>query len=201
MKTRKISRSKSGISIKKGETSVSNKSSKTARKIERNTIRLKVNGQPYDLGIGGKPDEVDPSHTLAYTLRETLGLTGTKIGCDHGACGACTVLMDGKAVLSCMILTIEVDGRSITTVEGLRDPNSGNLDPLQQAFIDNTAFQCGFCTPGILMSARALLDENPSPTEQEVKEALAGNYCRCISHYHVLDAVMAATLKGGNGNV
>jgi aerobic-type carbon monoxide dehydrogenase small subunit (CoxS/CutS family) len=200
METRKISRSKSGIPIKKGETSVSNKSSKTVRKIERQMIRLKVNRQSYDLGIGGKPDEVDPSHTLAYTLRETLGLTGTKIGCDHGACGACTILMDGKAVLSCSILTIEVDGRNITTVEGLRDPSSGNLDPLQQAFIDHTAFQCGFCTPGILMSARALLDENPSPTEQEVKESLAGNYCRCISHYHVLDAVMEATREGGNRN-
>jgi len=200
MKTRKISRSKSGIPIKKGETSVSNKSSKTARKIERHTIHLKVNGQSYDLGIGWKPDEVDPSHTLAYTLRETLGLTGTKIGCDHGACGACTILLDGTAVLSCLILTIEVGGRSITTVEGLRDPNSGNLDPLQQAFIDHTAFQCGFCTPGILMSARALLDENPSPTEQEVKEALAGSYCRCISHYHVLEAVMAAVREGVNRN-
>jgi carbon-monoxide dehydrogenase small subunit len=200
MKTRKISRSKSGIPIKKDETSISNKSSKTARKIERHMIRLKVNGQSYDLRIGGKPDEVDPSHTLAYTLRETLGLTGTKIGCDHGACGACTILLDGRAALSCLILTIEVGGRNITTVEGLRDPISGKLDPLQQAFIDHTAFQCGFCTPGILMSARALLDENPSPTEQEVKEALAGNYCRCISHYHVLDAVMAATREGGNRN-
>lgn len=200
MKTRKISRSKSGIPIKKGKTSVLNKSSKAVRKIERHTIHLKVNGQSYDLGIGWKPDEVDPSHTLAYTLRETLGLTGTKIGCDHGACGACTILLDGRAVLSCLILTIEVDGGSITTVEGLRDPNRGNLDPLQQTFIDHTAFQCGFCTPGILMSARALLDENPSPTEQEVKEALAGNYCRCISHYHVLDAVMAATREGGNRN-
>jgi aerobic-type carbon monoxide dehydrogenase small subunit (CoxS/CutS family) len=200
MKARKFSRSKSGIPIKKGKTSVSNKSSKAAHKIERQMIRLKVNGQFYDLRIGEKPDEVNPSHTLAYTLRETLGLTGTKVGCDHGACGACTILLDGRAALSCLILTIEVDGRSITTVEGLRDPNSGNLDPLQQAFIDHTAFQCGFCTPGILMSARSLLDENPSPTEQEVKEALAGNYCRCISHYHVLDAVMAATREGGNRN-
>jgi len=166
--------------------------------MEKETIDLNVNGEPYELKIGNKPNETDPSHTLAYTLRETLGLTGTKIGCDRGACGACTVLMDGKPVLSCMILTIEIDGKNITTVEGLRDPNTGGLDPLQQAFIDRTAFQCGFCTPGILMSAKALLHENSSPTEEEVKEALAGNYCRCISHYHVLDAVMAAVQKGGS---
>jgi aerobic-type carbon monoxide dehydrogenase small subunit (CoxS/CutS family) len=159
-----------------------------------------VNGQPYEFEIGDRPNAIDPSHTLAYTLRETLGLTGTKIGCDHGACGACTILMDGKSVLSCMILTIETDGKSITTIEGLGDPSTRKLDLLQQSFINHTAFQCGFCTPGIIMSAKALLNENPSPTEQEVKEALAGNYCRCISHYHVLDAVMAVTQEGGNQN-
>ena len=165
-------------------------------KKEENTISLTVNGQPYELEIGNQPDEVDPSHTLAHTLRETLGLTGTKIGCDHGACGACTVLIDGKAVLSCMTLTVECDGKSITTIEGLEDPKTGKLHPLQQAFIDNTAFQCGFCTPGIIMSAKALLDENPSPTEQDVKQALAGHYCRCISHYLVIKAVMEAAGKG-----
>ncbi|MGZ6202894.1 MAG: (2Fe-2S)-binding protein [Thermodesulfobacteriota bacterium] len=174
--------------------------SKAARNNERQKINLKVNGQPYQLEIGNQSGQIGPSDTLAYTLRETLGLTGTKIGCDHGACGACTVLMDGKAVLSCMILTIETDGRSITTVEGLRDPNTGRLDPIQQAFIDHTAFQCGFCTPGILMSAKALLTENPSPTEQEVKQALSGNYCRCICHYHVLDALRAVTRQKGVKN-
>ncbi len=167
--------------------------SKAARNSEKRIINLRVNGQSHELKIGSQSGEIGPSDTLAYTLRETLGLTGTKIGCDRGACGACTVLMDGKAILSCMVLTIEMDGRSITTVEGLRDPKTGRLDPLQQAFIDHTAFQCGFCTPGILMSAKALLSENLSPTEQEVKQALSGNYCRCISHYHVLDAVAAAT--------
>lgn len=172
----------------------------TRKSQERRRLSLTVNGQPYELQIGNKPNETDPSHTLAYTLRETLGLTGTKVGCDHGACGACTILMDGKPVLSCMILTIETDGKNITTIEGLGDPNAGNLDPLQQSFIDHTAFQCGFCTPGILMSAKALLNENPSPTEQEVKEALAGNFCRCISHYHVLEAVIAAVQKGGSRN-
>jgi len=149
---------------------------------------------------GSGPNQIDPAHTLAHTLRETLGLTGTKVSCDHGACGSCTVLMDEKAVLSCMILTVECDGKKITTIEGLGDPKAGKLDPLQQAFIDHTAFQCGFCTPGILMSAKALLRKNSFPTEEEVKEALAGHYCRCISHYHVLDAVMAVVQKGGRRN-
>jgi aerobic-type carbon monoxide dehydrogenase small subunit (CoxS/CutS family) len=200
MKSRRIARSESAKSVTRGRTSLVRTSSKMTHKVEKETIHLTVNGEPYELEIGSRPHEVDPAHTLAHTLRETLGLTGTKIGCDRGACGACTVLMDGKQVLSCMILTIETDGKNITTVEGLRDPNTGELDPLQQAFIDHTAFQCGFCTPGILMSAKALLHENSSPTEEEVKEALAGNYCRCISHYHVLDAVMAAIKKGGSRN-
>jgi len=163
--------------------------------LKNRSIRLVVNGQPYELWVGDRPQEVNPSHTLAHTLRETLGLTGTKIGCDHGACGACTVLMDGKPVLSCIMLTVEADGKNITTIEGLGDPSTMKLDPLQQVFIDHTAFQCGFCTPGIIMSAKGLLNENPSPTEQEVKEGLSGNYCRCISHYHVLEAVMAAARK------
>ncbi len=170
---------------------------KGPNRVEKSTIRLLVNGQEHLLRVGNRPDEVDPSHTLAFTLRETLGLTGTKIGCDHGACGACTVLMDGKAVLSCMILTVEAEGKEITTIEGLRNRETGQLDPLQQAFIDHTAFQCGFCTPGIILSAKALLMEKASPTEQEVKEALAGNFCRCISHYHILDAVMSVVRMGG----
>jgi aerobic-type carbon monoxide dehydrogenase small subunit (CoxS/CutS family) len=200
MKSRGVGRGKSGKPPAKDRTSVPRKSPKVTGKTKEERIRVTVNGQPYELEIGDRPNAIDPSHTLAYTLRETLGLTGTKIGCDHGACGSCTVLMDGKPVLSCMILTVETDGKSVTTIEGLGDPETGALDPLQQAFIDHTAFQCGFCTPGILMSAKALLNENPSPTEQEVKEALAGNYCRCISHYHVLDAVMAVGQKGGNQN-
>jgi len=204
MKKRKIAKRKFKKLVASGRPSLGltshllSQPSKTVRNRERHLINLVVNGQLYELEIGNKSGEIGPSDTLAYTLRETLGLTGTKIGCDHGACGACTVLMDGKAILSCMVLTIEADGRSITTVEGLRDPNTGRLDPLQQAFIDHTAFQCGFCTPGILMSAKALLAENSFPTEQEVKEALSGNYCRCISHYHVLDAVAAVTRQKGD---
>jgi aerobic carbon-monoxide dehydrogenase small subunit len=159
-------------------------------------IILTVNGRPYDLEIGDRPGQVKPWDTLAHTLRETLGLTGTKVSCDHGACGACTVLLDGQAVLSCMTLTVECDGQAVATVEGLSDPKTGKPDPLQQAFIDHTAFQCGFCTPGILMSAKALLQEKPLPVEEEVKEALSGNFCRCISHYQVVKAVMAASGKG-----
>ena len=165
------------------------------KNLERRRISLTVNGQLYELEEGSRPNQVDPAHTLAYTLRETLGLTGTKVVCDNGACGCCTVLIDGKAVVSCMTLTVECDGKNITTIEGLSDPRGGELDPLQQAFIDETAFQCGFCTPGIIMSAKGLLRENPSPTEEEVKEALSGNFCRCVSHYQVVRAVMAASRK------
>ena len=174
------------------------KTRKPARRkaTETRSIRLTVNGQSHELQVGDRSDQVDPAHTLAHTLRETLGLTGTKVSCDNGACGACTVLMDGEAVLSCMTLTVECDGKSVTTIEGLRDPKTGEMDPLQQAFIDHTAFQCGFCTPGMIMSAKALLRASPSPTEEEVKEALSGNFCRCISHYHVLKAVLAASEKG-----
>ena len=159
-------------------------------------INLTVNEQLYELEIGSGPGKIDPSDTLAFTLRETLGLTGTKLSCDSGACGGCTVLMDGKAVLSCMLLTIECDGKSIITIEGLGNPKTGELDPLQQSFIDHTAFQCGFCTPGMIMSAKALLNDNPSPTEEEVKEALSGNFCRCISYYQAAKAVLAVSGKG-----
>ena len=161
------------------------------------SITLVVNGQVYELRVGSRPGEVEPFHTLSETLRETLGLTGTKVSCDNGACGACTVIMEGRAVLSCKLLTVECSGKSITTIEGLKDKKTGALDPLQQAFIDHTAFQCGFCTPGMIMTARALLNENPSPTENEVREALSGNFCRCVSHYQVLGAVMSVARREG----
>ena len=159
-------------------------------------IEITVNKIPYSLTIGAHPNQVSPSDTLAKTLRETLGLTGTKVGCDQGSCGACTVIMNDVPVLSCLTLTIECDGRHITTIEGLQDPKTGDLDPLQQSFIDHTAFQCGFCTPGMIAASRAMLDKNPSPSELDVKEALSGHFCRCISHYHVLDAVLSASKKG-----
>jgi aerobic-type carbon monoxide dehydrogenase small subunit (CoxS/CutS family) len=160
------------------------------------SINLVVNGQAYELDVGVRAGQVDPAHTLVYTLRESLGLTGTKISCGQGACGACTVIMDGKAVNSCKILTVECDGKTITTIEGLRNPSTGELDPLQQAFIEHNAFQCGFCTPGIIMTSKALLQENPHPTEEEIKEALSGNFCRCVCHYHVLRAVLSVAEKG-----
>jgi carbon-monoxide dehydrogenase small subunit len=168
----------------------------TSRYRKAKRIKINVNGEPRDFEIGTQMHQVECSHTLLHTLRETLGLVGTKLTCDNGACGSCTVLMDGKAILSCMTLTVECDGKNITTIEGLRNRVTGLLDPLQQSFIDHTAFQCGFCTPGMIMSAKALLNENSSPTEGQVKEALSGNFCRCISHYQVVQAVLAIS-EGG----
>ena len=163
---------------------------------KRRLITLVVNNQRYELEVASRPNAVDPAHTLSHTLRETLGLTGTKIGCDKGECGACTVLIDGKPVLSCLTLTVECEGKNITTIEGLEDPKTGELDPVQQSFIDSGAFQCGFCTPGMIMSVKALLGEHSSPTDPEIGEALSGHYCRCISHYHVLEAVAKSIAKG-----
>ena len=165
------------------------------KKQERDTIRLTINNGVQEFEIGDHPYQVTPYETLAQTLRETLGLMGTKTGCNQGACGSCTVLMDGIPVLSCMLLTIECDGKQITTIEGLQDPETGQLDEIQQAFIDHTAFQCGFCTPGIIMAARALLNRNPSASEAEIKQALSGHYCRCISHYHVVEALQTVAGK------
>jgi aerobic-type carbon monoxide dehydrogenase small subunit (CoxS/CutS family) len=173
------------------------KEHKRKKALSKGSISLTVNGQVYEMDVGSKPDQVDPAHTLAHTLRETLGLTGTKVSCDSGACGCCTVLMEDRAVPSCLLLTVECEGKKITTIEGLRDPKTGMLDPIQQMFIEYNAFQCGFCTPGIIMAAKALLQGNPSPTEGEIKEALSGNFCRCISHYQVVQAVMAAAGKAG----
>jgi len=163
---------------------------------DKKTINLVVNGKPYELMIG---KDIIPSDTLAETLRNHLGLLGTKISCDRGACGSCTVILDGKAVLSCTTLTVECDGASVTTIEGLEDPKTGQLDPIQQAFIDHTAFQCGFCTPGIIMTVKDLLNKNPKPTEGEIKSALSGNFCRCISHYEVLETVTAVIEGGKHG--
>jgi len=156
-------------------------------------IRLTVNGKLHEL-MEGK--DFNPEDTLVNTIRETLGYTGTKIACDHGSCGACTVLMDGEAILSCMTLTVECDGKNIITIEGLADEKTGELDPLQQSFIDHTAFQCGFCTPGIILSSKALLDKKPSPTEDEIKQELAGHFCRCGSQYLVLEAIKAQIKRG-----
>jgi len=154
-------------------------------------ITLRVNGEYYEV-------EVEPRRLLLDVLRDNLGLTGTKKACDFGNCGSCTVLMDGKPVLSCLTLAIDAQGKDITTIEGLA--RNGQLHPLQQAFIDYGAIQCGFCTPGMLLSAKALLDKNPRPTDAEIKEALSGNLCRCTGYVKIVEAVKAAAqnIKGGN---
>ncbi|HVN95933.1 MAG TPA: (2Fe-2S)-binding protein [Syntrophorhabdaceae bacterium] len=172
------------------------KARQTIQHGETQSVALKINGNDYQFAVGCGSLEVDPAETLSSTLRDRLGLTGTKVSCDEGACGCCTVLINGKAVNSCMTLTAECGGKEITTIEGLSDAQTGSLDPLQQSFIEQTAFQCGFCTPGIIMSARALLNENPSPTDEQIQEGLSGNFCRCISHYQVIEAVKAAFGKG-----
>ncbi|MGN0371595.1 MAG: (2Fe-2S)-binding protein [Enterocloster sp.] len=161
------------------------------------SVTLFINGRQYQFSIGDMYGQVLPNETLVHTLRKRLGLTGTKESCNQGACGCCTVIMDGEAVTSCMLLTVDCDGKHITTIEGLRDPGTGKLDPVQQAFLDHYAFQCGFCTPGIIMATKALLDKNPHPTKEEITQALSGNYCRCISHYHVIEAVEDLAGKAG----
>lgn len=162
----------------------------------KKSVTITVNGDVYHLNVGNHVGDIAPADTLAETLRERLLLTGTKISCDDGACGCCTVIMNGKPVPSCTVLTIECDGAEIRTIEGLQNPKTGDLDRVQQAFLDQSAFQCGYCTPGIIMATEALLEENPHPNEDEIKEALAGNYCRCISHYQVLEAVKQAAKEG-----
>ena len=133
---------------------------------------------------------VEPRRTLADCLREDLELTGTHLGCEHGVCGACTVLVDGEAVRSCLLLAVQADGAEVTTVEGLAE--GGELGPLQQAFHRCFALQCGFCTPGFLLSAHAFLKQNPAPTREEVRSALSGNLCRCTGYDPIVDAVLIA---------
>lgn len=162
-------------------------------------ISIRINGVLRKFIVGEEEGCVKPEETLLQTLRDRLNLTGTKEGCNHGACGNCTVIMNGDAVASCMLLTADCDGADIRTIEGLEDPKTGELNTLQQAFVDHSAFQCGFCTPGIVMSAQALLDKNPEPSRDEIMEALSGNYCRCISHYQVAAAVEDAIEKMKEG--
>jgi len=135
--------------------------------------------------------EVPSNMTLLQMLRDRLALTGTKNGCEAGECGACTVLLDGEPVNSCLVLAVEADGHQVLTVEGLAA--GGQLSPLQQAFIEHNAVQCGFCTPGMLMSATALLQRNPNPSRQEIQEALVGNLCRCTGYVRIIDAIAEAT--------
>ena len=143
-------------------------------------LSLTVNETNYEVAV-------NPWQTLLDVLRDDLGLIGTKRGCGVGTCGVCTVIIDGKAILSCLTLAVECEGLSITTIEGISSPES--LHPIQTSFIENGAIQCGFCTPGIIMTSKALLDENPTPSDDEIKEALAGTFCRCTGHIKIMEAV------------
>ena len=154
-------------------------------------VRMTVNGRPRDL-------RVEPRETLAEVLRERLALTGTKVSCDAQVCGTCTVLVDGLTVSSCTYLAADADGRQICTVEGLADPETGDLTVLQQSFIDHGAFQCGFCTSGFLITATALLEENPHPTREQVIGGLEGNICRCTGYEQIVDAVTAAAERNAS---
>lgn len=155
-------------------------------------VKFMVNGRSYEIPI-------EPHMTLVEVLRDKLDITGTKLSCGAGECGACTVLIDGKPALSCLTLAMTAREKNILTIEGLAE--GGNLHPIQKAFIDHGAIQCGFCTPGMILATKALLDENPNPNREEVKKALAGNLCRCTGYVKIVDAVLAAAeamRKGGS---
>ncbi|VEN73633.1 Nicotinate dehydrogenase small FeS subunit [Candidatus Desulfarcum epimagneticum] len=156
---------------------------KTAKKIPLN---LNVNGETHEV-------YVRPNRTLLEALRDDLGLSGAKEGCGEGVCGACSVLLDGKPARSCLTLAVEADGREVTTVEGLA--RGGEMDPLQEAFIEHGSVQCGFCSPGMLMSSKALLLENPGPDETEIREAISGNVCRCTGYAKIVEAVSSVSEK------
>jgi carbon-monoxide dehydrogenase small subunit len=145
-------------------------------------VAFSVNGARHEL-------DLEPRELLVYVLRDRLGLTGTNVGCDTSSCGACTVLVDGEAVKSCTVLGVQADGAEVTTIEGLAQ--NGELHPVQQAFHEQHALQCGFCTPGMVLTAVSLLEENPSPTEAEVRKALEGNLCRCTGYQNIVKAVQA----------
>lgn len=151
----------------------------------KRVIRFTLNGEQVEV-------EIEPHLTLLQLLREKLELIGTKEGCGMGECGTCTVLLDGKTINSCIFPALEVEGKSVTTIEGLIDAQ-GNLHPVQKAFIEYGAIQCGFCTPGMVLSAKALLDENPKPTEEEIRSGIAGNLCRCTGYLQIVQAIKAAS--------
>jgi len=156
-------------------------------KMEMKTlITLKVNGREWELAV-------EPNRTLVDVLRHDLELTGTKRGCDLGECGSCTVVLNGKPVNSCLVLAVQANGAEILTIEGLAGP--GGLHPLQQAFVEKGSIQCGFCTPGMILSATSLLEKNPNPTEAEIRTALSGNLCRCTGYQKIVEAVQSVNKK------
>jgi aerobic carbon-monoxide dehydrogenase small subunit len=148
------------------------------------SVRLKVNGEEHEL-------QIEPRLLLVHALRDELRLTGTHVGCDTSNCGACTVHLDGKSVKSCTVLAVQADGAEVTTIEGLG--SEGNLHPVQEAFWNNHGLQCGYCTPGMIMAAAALLEENPKPTEQEIRHGLEGNLCRCTGYHNIIKSVLDAS--------
>jgi carbon-monoxide dehydrogenase small subunit len=150
-------------------------------------IKVSINGKAFE-------QDVEPRTLLVDYIRQAAGLTGTHVGCEHGVCGACTILVDGKAVRSCLMFAVQADGHELTTVEGLTNDEK-NLHPLQQAFWEAHGLQCGFCTPGILMTLLPYLQENPNPSEQEIREAISGNLCRCTGYQHIVDAAKLAAEK------
>ena len=155
----------------------------------RSEVEVRVNGV-------ARRATIEPRLTLADLLREQFGLTGTHLGCEHGVCGACTVLLDGDAIRSCLVFAVQVDGAEVTTIEGIAAAD-GALSPVQAAFRDNHGLQCGFCTPGFVVSVTALLRDNPSPTDREIREGLSGNLCRCTGYQGILKAVHAAADGAG----
>jgi len=156
----------------------------------KQSIRVTINGRLY-------VEEVEPRILLAHFLRETIGLTGTHVGCVVGECGACSVLLDGKVVKSCLHFAVQANDRQITTIEGLA--KDGALNPVQEAFVKNYAFQCGYCTPGMVMTSHALLQKNPDPSDEEIRKALAGNLCMCTGYVQIVDAVKEAAKGMKNG--
>jgi len=156
----------------------------------KQTIRVAVNGRLYE-------EDVEPRLLLSHFLRENIGLTGTHVGCVIGECGACSVLLDGRVVKSCLHFAVQADGREVTTVEGLA--KNGELNPVQEAFVKNYAFQCGYCTPGMVMTSYALLQRNPNPSEEEIRKALAGNLCMCTGYVQIVEAVKEAARGSKNG--
>ena len=156
----------------------------------KHTIRVTINGRLYE-------EDVEPRQLLAHFIRENIGLTGTHVGCVVGECGACSVLLDGQVVKSCLHLAVQVDGREVTTIEGLA--KDGELSVIQDAFVKNYALQCGYCTPGMVMTSHALLKSNPNPSEAEIRKALAGNLCMCTGYVQIVEAVKEAARGSKNG--